>query len=158
MSTLSSTDLDAQTDPQSPFAVTDRFVDRHIGPSPAEIATMLRNELKPGPGAIVQTRVRGAVRSRGGNAFGDGRLSVEIRGHDPEVSKDLADRALKEMREANEVFHPYPTDTGPALERLAQKLGMFYVFAPTIEANPSLQATRCIITGHNHLPGSLRER
>ena len=50
-----------------------------------------------GPGMLVQTRIRGAVRSRGSNAFGDGRLSVEIRGHDQEVAAELAERVLATM-------------------------------------------------------------
>ena len=65
--------------------------------SAADVATRLRELLKPGPGALVQTRVRGTTRSRGSNAFGDGRLSVEIRGHNPEVSRDLADQVLAAM-------------------------------------------------------------
>ena len=62
----------------------------------AEIAQELRPHLELGPGMIIQTRVRGAIRSRGGS-FGEGRLSVEIRGHDMEVSKDLAEQVLKAM-------------------------------------------------------------
>jgi HAE1 family hydrophobic/amphiphilic exporter-1 len=65
--------------------------------SAAEIASELRAKLTPGPGAILQIRVRGAVRTRGDSAFGDGRLSVEVRGHDPEVSKELADQVLAAM-------------------------------------------------------------
>ncbi|MEZ5363400.1 MAG: efflux RND transporter permease subunit [Bryobacterales bacterium] len=65
--------------------------------SAAEIAGELRGLLTPGPGMIVQTRVRGSVRTHGGSAFGDGRLSVEVRGHDPEISKRLADEALAAM-------------------------------------------------------------
>ncbi len=36
----------------------------------------------------------------------------------------------------NEVFHPYPTTDGPALEALARKLGMAYAFVTTIAADP----------------------
>ena len=65
--------------------------------SAADIASELRGLLKPGPGALVQTRVRGAVRTRGSNPFGDGRLSVEVRGHNFEIAKDLADQVLSAM-------------------------------------------------------------
>ncbi len=64
----------------------------------AEIAQEIRPKLEMGPGMIVQTRVRGAVRTRGSNPFGDGRLSVEIRGHDQEVAMDLAEQVLAAMR------------------------------------------------------------
>ena len=36
----------------------------------------------------------------------------------------------------NEVFHPYPTAAGPALDQLARRLGMNSAFGPTIAANP----------------------
>ena len=36
----------------------------------------------------------------------------------------------------NEVFHPYPTTDGPALELIARKLGMAHAFGPTIAADP----------------------
>jgi HAE1 family hydrophobic/amphiphilic exporter-1 len=65
--------------------------------SAAEIATKLRTMLTPGPGTLVQTRVRGSVRTSGSSAFGEGRLSVEVRGHDFEISKDLADQVLAAM-------------------------------------------------------------
>ena len=63
----------------------------------AEIAREIRPMLNLGPGMLVQTRVRGATRTRGSNPFGDGRLSVEIRGHDQEVSKGLAEQVLATM-------------------------------------------------------------
>jgi len=62
----------------------------------AEIAQALRPHLELGPGMIIQTRVRGAIRSRGGS-FGEGRLSVEVRGHDMDQSKVLAEEVLKAM-------------------------------------------------------------
>ncbi|MBI1356135.1 MAG: MMPL family transporter [Acidobacteria bacterium] len=64
--------------------------------SAAAIAQELRPLVQIQPGMIVQTRVRGAIHSRGGD-FGEGRLSVEIRGHDFDVAKDLADQVLKMM-------------------------------------------------------------
>ena len=66
--------------------------------SAAEIAAMLRPKLEIGPGMIIRTQIRGAVRSRGNSAFGEGRLSVEVRGHDPEVSAALAEQVLEAMR------------------------------------------------------------
>ncbi len=66
--------------------------------SAAEIAREIRPLLDLGPGMLVQTRVRGAVRTRGSNPFGDGRLSVEIRGHDQEIALSLAEQVLDIMR------------------------------------------------------------
>jgi HAE1 family hydrophobic/amphiphilic exporter-1 len=65
--------------------------------SAAQIARELRPLLQVQPGMMVQTQIRGGTRSRGGSAFGDGRLSVEIRGHDHEISKNLADQVLASM-------------------------------------------------------------
>ncbi len=65
--------------------------------SAAEIVRELRPLLQIQPGMMIQTRIRGGTRSRGGSAFGDGRLSVEIRGHDHEISKGLADQVLESM-------------------------------------------------------------
>jgi endonuclease/exonuclease/phosphatase family metal-dependent hydrolase len=36
----------------------------------------------------------------------------------------------------NEVFHPYPTAQGPALEVLARRLGMAYAFGATVATDP----------------------
>jgi len=69
----------------------------------AEIAADLRPKLQTGPGMIISTRIRGAVRSRGDSAFGDGRLSVEIRGHDPEISNELAEKVIAAMRQTEGV-------------------------------------------------------
>jgi HAE1 family hydrophobic/amphiphilic exporter-1 len=59
-----------------------------------DIAMMLRRELQGLPGVIVRARPSGGQQQRGmpgGNQGGDGsRFSVEIRGHDLEVSKRLA--------------------------------------------------------------------
>ncbi len=65
--------------------------------SAGDIARQLRPLLQVGPGMIVQVRVQGSMRTRGGSEFGDGRLSVEVRGHDMDVSKELADEVLKLM-------------------------------------------------------------
>jgi hydrophobic/amphiphilic exporter-1 (mainly G- bacteria), HAE1 family len=64
--------------------------------SAGEIARQLRPLLQIEPGVILQVRVQGALRQRGGD-FGEGRLSVEVRGHEMEVAKDLADQVLKLM-------------------------------------------------------------
>jgi len=82
--------------------------------SAAEIAAELRPLLQTDPGMIVSTQIRGAVRSRGDNAFGDGRLSVEIRGHDPEVSNELAEQVIAAMRSTE----------GVATARLSRQPGM----------------------------------
>ena len=64
--------------------------------SAGQIAQQIRPLLQSRPGMMVQTRVRGAMRSRG-SEFGEGRLSVEIRGHDMDLAKELADEVLKLM-------------------------------------------------------------
>jgi len=56
-----------------------------------EIAMMLRRELSGIPGVIVRARPSGGQQMRGmGGGGGDGRLSLEILGHDLETSKTIA--------------------------------------------------------------------
>ena len=59
---------------------------------------------------------------------------------DNELNLDLAADVIAssdaDLIGLNEVFHPYPTADGPALEALARKLGMAYAFGPTIPADP----------------------
>ena len=59
---------------------------------------------------------------------------------DNELNLDLAAEVIAssgaDLIGLNEVFHPYPTADGPALEALARKLGMAYAFGPTIAADP----------------------
>jgi HAE1 family hydrophobic/amphiphilic exporter-1 len=73
------------------------LVDRDLRDrSAAEIASALRPKLNIGPGMIIETRIRGATRRRG-NDFGEDRLTVEIRGHDMEVSKEMAEQVRRAM-------------------------------------------------------------
>jgi HAE1 family hydrophobic/amphiphilic exporter-1 len=65
--------------------------------SAGEIAREIRSQLSLEPGMTVQTRVRGGIRRRGGG-FGDDRLSVEIRGHDLEISQGLAQQVRGVMQ------------------------------------------------------------
>jgi HAE1 family hydrophobic/amphiphilic exporter-1 len=56
-----------------------------------EISQMLRRELSGIPGVIVRARPSGGQQMRGmGGGGGDGRLSIEILGHDLETSKGIA--------------------------------------------------------------------
>jgi len=71
--------------------------------SAGEIAAALRPMLSVGPGMIIQTRIRGALRRRGGNGFGDDRLTVEIRGHELETSKVMAEEVRKAMLDVDGV-------------------------------------------------------
>jgi len=66
--------------------------------SAAEIATVVRQNLQSGAGVIVRTRVRGGSFGRRGSDD-EGRLQVEIRGHDPEVTQRLALQLQDAMKE-----------------------------------------------------------
>jgi hydrophobic/amphiphilic exporter-1 (mainly G- bacteria), HAE1 family len=65
--------------------------------SAAEIAGEIRSMLGLEPGMTAQTRIRGGIRHRGGG-FGDDRLSVEIRGHDLQISQGLAQQVRRVMQ------------------------------------------------------------
>jgi HAE1 family hydrophobic/amphiphilic exporter-1 len=62
-----------------------------------EIARQLRTLLQVEPGMILNTRVRGAMRRRGGGVGDGDRLSVEIRGHEVVQSQRLAEEVRKAM-------------------------------------------------------------
>ena len=68
--------------------------------SAAEVASLLRPLMQLEPGMIVQTRVSSGMFRRSGSGFGgDGdRLSVEVRGHDMEVIRGLAEQVREAMR------------------------------------------------------------
>jgi HAE1 family hydrophobic/amphiphilic exporter-1 len=72
------------------------LVDRHERErSAAEIAGEIRSMLDLEPGMTARVRIRGGVRRRGGND--GGRLSVEVRGHDPQISQNLAQQVREAM-------------------------------------------------------------
>ena len=64
--------------------------------SAATIAAEVRSMISVEPGVTAQVRVRGGIRRRGGG-FGEDRLSVEIRGHDPRIAQELAQQVRKAM-------------------------------------------------------------
>ena len=65
--------------------------------SAADIASALRGLIDMGPGSVIRTRIKGAVKDRGSGGLDD-RLSLEVRGHDQEIALELADQALDAMR------------------------------------------------------------
>ncbi|MDA1311979.1 MAG: efflux RND transporter permease subunit [Acidobacteria bacterium] len=67
----------------------------------ANVAAQLRPLMQLEPGMIVQTRVSSGLFRRSGSGFGgDGgdRLTVEVRGHDMEIIRDLAEKVRDAMR------------------------------------------------------------
>ncbi len=63
--------------------------------SAADVANVLRSQMQLEPGMLVQTRVSsGTFRRRGDD---EERLQVEIRGHNPEIMADLAQRVRDAM-------------------------------------------------------------
>ena len=86
-----------------------------------QISMMLRRELSGIPGVIVRARPSGGqnnmMRGMGGGG-GDGRLSIEILGHDLETSKTIA-QDLKTMLDST----PGIADTPPAAGRGASRAG-----------------------------------
>ena len=63
--------------------------------SAADVANLLRSQMQLEPGMLVQTRVSGGTFRRRGDD--EERLQVEIRGHNPEVMADLAERLRDAM-------------------------------------------------------------
>jgi len=62
----------------------------------ADVAGQIREVIQAEPGTIVRTRVsNGTFRRRGEGE--DDRLTVEVRGHDPEITNGLAERVREEM-------------------------------------------------------------
>jgi len=64
--------------------------------SAADVAANIREVIQAEPGTIVRTRVsNGTFRRRGDGE--DDRLTVEVRGHDPQITNGLAERVREEM-------------------------------------------------------------
>jgi len=54
----------------------------------------------------------------------------------PERLAEVIEASGADLVGLNEVFHPYPTDAGPALDWLADRLGMVYAFGVTVANTP----------------------
>ena len=67
--------------------------------SAADVAAVLRPLMELEPGMIVRTRVSSGLFRRRGSGFGDGddRLSVEVRGHDMEIIRELSEQVREAM-------------------------------------------------------------
>ena len=63
----------------------------------AQVAAALREHMQFQPGMIIQTRIDSDIGRRGGFDDGD-RLSIEIRGHDPDILNSLTEQVVEQVR------------------------------------------------------------